>query len=38
MAGIWGDGQRGGIFGAKVDPELAKKLEKQAVKAGPVSA
>jgi len=30
MPGIWGDGQRGGIFGAKVDPELAKKLEKQA--------
>jgi phytoene dehydrogenase-like protein len=22
MAGIWGDGQRGGIFGARVDPRL----------------
>jgi hypothetical protein len=33
MAGIWGDGQRGGIFGAKVNPRLLAEmaaLESQA--------
>jgi hypothetical protein len=30
MAGIWGDGQRGGIFGAKVDPRLQAELERRA--------
>jgi len=28
--GIWGDGQRGGIFGAKIDPRLQAELERRA--------
>jgi hypothetical protein len=31
MPGIWGDGQRGGIFGAKVDPLLVAELQRRAV-------
>ena len=30
MPGIWGDGQRGGIFGARVDPRLQAELERRA--------
>jgi hypothetical protein len=30
MPGIWGEGPRGGIFGARVDPALLRELEKRA--------
>jgi hypothetical protein len=30
MPGIWGDGPRGGIFGARVDPRLQAELERRA--------
>jgi hypothetical protein len=34
MPGIWGDGQRGGIFGARVDPEQIAKANKPYVRPG----